>query len=194
MINALKEKPKQNKTFLLQIDTVDHSLLNSPPLASMATYSSSFSLPQSPWKGQTCMLLSSPWWLLLSLLSFRFLQSTLLQQRFCCRLPNLCPSGPLDYLCDSSTWMSQRCPKSSVQRESLCAPNVLLLSSHTTIHRVPKTEALQSCSSPHLPIPVLQRNWGLSILTLSLDSVFFYPFQLSPSRPGHCHLVPGLLQ
>lgn len=28
----------------------------------------------------------------------------------------------------------------------------------------------------------------------SLDSVFFSPFPLSPSRPGHCHLVPGLLQ
>lgn len=58
-----------------------------------------------------------------------------------------------DYLCDSSTWMSQRCPKSGVQRESFCAPNMFLLSNHSTIHRVPRTGALQSCSSPHLPIP-----------------------------------------
>lgn len=65
-INALKEKPKQNRTCycglscLLQPDIVDHSLLNSPPLASMATPSSWFSpFSQPPCEGQTCIPLSN---------------------------------------------------------------------------------------------------------------------------------------
>lgn len=164
----------------------------------MAAYSSYFSsLPQSPWEGQTCILLSSPRWLLLSLLSLRFLQSTLLQQHCCCYMIPLPPKLvsvwtfwlPLwQFHLDVPRGPQIRCPK------GICAPNVFFLSSHTTIHRVPKTGTLQSCSSPHLPSPVLKRNWGPSILPLSLDSVFFSPFPLSPSRPGHCHLVPGSLQ
>lgn len=74
-------KPEQKRTqcpglsFFIQVDTVGHSLLNFPPLASMATCSSWFSpLSQSPFKGQTCILSFSPWWLLLSLLSSHFLQ------------------------------------------------------------------------------------------------------------------------
>lgn len=139
----------------------------------MAAYSSYFSsLPQSPWEGQTCILLSSPRWLLLFLLSLRFLQSTLLQQHCCCYVLPLPPILVSVWTFWLPLWQFHlnvpkgpqiRCPK------GICAPNVFFLSSHTTIHRVPTTGTLQSCSSPHLPTPVLKRNWGPSILPLSLD-------------------------
>lgn len=60
------------------------------------------------------------------------------------------------------------CPKGApnqVSKGNLCSKRAPPQQPHH-LHRVPKTGALQSCSSPHLPIPVLKRNWGLSILPL----------------------------
>lgn len=178
-------KPEQKITpcaglsFFIQLDTVGHSLLNFLPPASMATCSSWFSpLSQSPFKGQTCILLSSPWWLLLSLLSSYFLQfysSISAAASQACVLTAFV-TVPLGW--------PKGAPK-QVSKMNLLVPQTCSSSfSHTTVHQSAQDKF---CShpelSPHPPVLTLKRNWGLSTLPLSLDSVFFSPVPLSPSEP-----------
>lgn len=200
MINSLEEKTKQNTvcglSFLLQVDRVDHSPLLLPLLASMATCSSWFSpLSQSPCKGQTCILLSNPWWLPLSLLSSHLLQSPILQQCLCCCFPNLCPS--LDFL--TPLWQFHL--DDAKMPPVTCAEWIFLFSKAAppqpttpSFTRLPKTGTpLSSWALPSSSRPSAKGAEACHFC-LCLDTPFTsLHSHCHRPRLGHYHLFPGLL-
>lgn len=189
MISAWKEKPEQNRTaccalsFLLQVDTVDRSLPDSSPLASMATYSSWFSpLSQSPCKGHVLFCPALGDCFVYSLLTlfpvYHFIAASLL-------LPPrpVSQSAPLEASVTILREWPRDAPKCSLWIH-LCSRPAPPQSAMPPFTRVPKTGTLQSpWALPTSSHPNAERNCGLSVLPL--QTLLSSPLPpLSPLQSG----------
>lgn len=164
MTKVQKEEPRQSRTcccdlsFPLQFGKVGHALLSSLPVVSVATYSS-WCLPFSQFSRWGTDLNSFVQPLVTVSVSSSFAVSEQSLGLF------FGQPGTLHCLFDSSTWVTPRCHKLSVQSEFMLQSSSSSVS-HTTIHPSAHDRNLAAILSSlaRPPVPERTRNRGLSIL------------------------------